>query len=295
MLRVAILTPDPADEAFHGRWREVHDRMLPGLEAEGVAVDSLSWTDGRDLRAHDLVLPLNVWGYHRAGARWFETVALWEHQGVRLRNPASVLRWNSDKRYLATLARAGAPTIPTAFVDKVTEEDVVEAAARFGSERVVVKPQVSAGAWRTLKLRPGEPLDGAPEGPAMIQPFLPAVAGDGELSLFYFAGRFSHAVRKVAQGGDFRVQPEYGGLITPLQPEADVLAAADRILEAVEEPLLYARVDLVRDLEGRPALIELELIEPDLYLSYDPASGARFARAVRLEAEAAREGAAVNS
>jgi glutathione synthase/RimK-type ligase-like ATP-grasp enzyme len=154
---------------------------------------------------------------------------------------------------------------------------------------------VSAGAYRTLKLRPGEPLDGAPEGPAMIQPFLPEVGGDGELSLFYFRGRFSHAVRKVAKSGDFRVQPEYGGHISPLTPDADVLAAADAVLAAVEEPLLYARVDLVRDLDGRPALIELELIEPDLYLDYDPERGAAFARAVRLEAEAVREGSAVNS
>jgi glutathione synthase/RimK-type ligase-like ATP-grasp enzyme len=293
--RIAILTPNPDDESFSGRWREVYERMLPGFAAEGVTAEPVAWTAAGDLRGFDLVLPMTVWGYHRDGALWLERVALWAHQGVRLRNPASVLRWNADKRYLATLARAGAPTIPTAFVDRVGPEDVAEAAERFGTDRVVVKPQVSANAYRTLKLSPGEPLDGAPEGPAMIQPFLPEIGIEGELSLFFFSGRYSHAVRKVAKAGDFRVQPEYGGLISALEPDTDVLEAAERILAAVDEPLLYARVDLVRDLAGRPALIELELIEPDLYLGFDPARGAGFARAVRAEAEAVRVNSLENS
>jgi glutathione synthase/RimK-type ligase-like ATP-grasp enzyme len=281
LTRVAILTPDPADESFHGRWRDVFGRMARPLAAEGVEAADVSWVSDEDLSAFDLVLPMNAWGYHRAYERWLARCDAWARTGVRILNPASVLRWNADKRYLGRLWDAGAPAIPTVYVDRPRPEDVAAAAERFGAERLVVKPTVSASAFRTILVSPGDPLDDGPLGPALIQPFLPAVGTDGEVSLIYFAGRFSHSVRKVAKPGDFRVQPEYDSTVAGYDPEADELAAAEAILDAVEDPLLYARVDLVRDRERRPALIELELIEPDLYLGYDPEAGQRFARAVK--------------
>ena len=119
----------------------------------------------------------------------------------------------------------------------------------------------------------------------MIQPYLPAIEDEGEISLIYLGGRFSHAVSKRPQRGEFRVQPEYRGIISAHSPSPDELEAAEAILAAVEEPLLYARIDLVRGLEGKPLLMELELVEPDLYLGYDPAAPARFAEAVREAAQ----------
>jgi glutathione synthase/RimK-type ligase-like ATP-grasp enzyme len=115
----------------------------------------------------------------------------------------------------------------------------------------------------------------------MVQPYLPAIEETGEVSLLYFNGRFSHAINKRPQPGDFRVQPEFDGIITAYQPAPEELAAAERILGAVDEDLLYARIDLVRGLSGAPELIELELIEPDLYLGYDPGQGSAFAAAAR--------------
>lgn len=281
MNRVAILTPDPEDESFHGRWREVFGRMARPLAEEGIEAVDVSWVSDEDLSAFDLVMPMNTWGYHRAYDFWLAKCDAWAFTGVRIINPASVLRWNADKAYLGRLWKLGAPAIPTVYVDRPSPEDVAAAAERFGVDRLVVKPTVSASAFRTILVAPGDPLDDGPQGPALIQPFLPAVGTDGEISLIYFAGRFSHAVRKVAKAGDFRVQPEYDSTVTGHDPKTDELAAADAILQAIEEPLLYARVDLVRDRQGKPALIELELIEPDLYLGYDPEAGARFARAVR--------------
>ena len=117
-------------------------------------------------------------------------------------------------------------------------------------------------------------------GPAIVQPYLPAIESAGELSMIFFGGAYSHSVRKLPQPGDFRVQPEYDGIITACSPEPDEMDAARLILAAVEEDLLYARVDLTRGLDGRPVLIELELIEPDLYLGYDPRRGAGFADAL---------------
>ena len=113
----------------------------------------------------------------------------------------------------------------------------------------------------------------------MVQPYLPEIERSGEVSMIFFGGAFSHAIAKRPQPGDFRVQPEFDGIIAAYRPEPDEHEAAERILAAVEEPLLYARVDLVRGLDGAPQLIELELIEPDLYLSYEGDAGKRFASA----------------
>ena len=278
---VCILTPDPDDEGFRTRWRDVLARNAAPLEAAGFEVGHRSWTGADDLDAFDLVLPLLVWGYPRAHARWVGAVERWRGEGVRLANPASVLVWNADKDYLGRLADRGEPVVPTLYADRVDEAVLAAACRRFGTDRLVAKPRVSSTAWQTIRWSPGQPLAGGPEGQVMIQPYLPAIERSGEISLIYFGGRFSHAISKRPQPGDFRVQPEFDGIIAAHAPAADELAAAERVLEAVEEELLYARVDLVRGLAGAPELIELELIEPDLYLGYEPQAGARFAAAAR--------------
>ncbi len=279
--RACILTPDPADEGYRTRWRDVLARNAAPLKAAGLEVEHRSWADARDLLAFDLVLPLLAWGYPRAHGQWAEAVTRWREEGVRLHNPASVLIWNADKRYLDTLAGRGAPVIPTLFADRLTEGAMEEAQARFGTDRLVAKPQVSSTAWQTIRWAPGQSLAGGPQGAAMVQPYLPAIESSGETSLIFFGGRFSHAISKRPQPNDFRVQPEYDGIIAGHDPAADERDAAERILAAVEEPLLYARVDLVRGLSGAPELIELELIEPDLYLGYDGGGGRAFGAAAR--------------
>jgi len=288
--RVAILTPDPADAVKWGELPgEVYARMAAPLAAAGLVVRPEPWTLVRpeDLAGYDLVLPLLVWGYHFDIARFRAAVGRWAEAGVRLHNPAPVLMWNCDKRYLDVLAANGAPTIPTLFVDRLAPADLERAADAFGTTTLVVKPQVSGAAWKTLRLRPGEPLEGAPEGPAMIQPYLSAIGEEGELSLFYFDRRFSHAVRKRPGAGDFRVQAQFGGVNEACDPPAEATAAAEAVLAAAEAPLLYARIDLIRGLDGRFALIEIELIEPDLFLAYDRRAPDRFAAVVRAAADAA--------
>ena len=285
--RIAILTPDPEDRDFHSRWRDVFPENAAPLERAGLAVEGRAWVDSADFGAFDLVLPLLTWGYHRAGPAWQAAVSDWEARGIRLENPASVLKWNADKLYLGRLAEQGAPVVPTLFADRATEEVLEEAAKTFGTDALIAKPQVSASAWQTIRWSPGAPLDGGPDGPAILQPFLPAILDEGEISLIYVAGAFSHAIRKRPSPGDFRVQPEHRGIITPHLPSSDERAAADAILAAVEEDLLYARVDICRDSNGTPVLMELELVEPDLYLQHDPGRGAAFAEAV-MEAAAAR-------
>ncbi|HEX9964340.1 MAG TPA: hypothetical protein VGB04_05085 [Allosphingosinicella sp.] len=277
--RVAILTPDAASPGFRTRWPEVLERNAAPLREAGLAVEARDWASPGDLAGFDLVLPLLVWGYPFAPRQWAEAIDRWEGDGVRLHNPAPVLRWNSDKAYLGRLERQGAPVVPTLYAGRLSLRHLEEAARAFGTDRLVAKPRVSSTAWQTIRWSPGMPLDGGPEGAAMIQPYLPEIELSGETSMIYFGGAFSHAIAKRPQPGDFRVQPEFDGVIAACHPEADEREAAERVLAAVEEPLLYARVDLVRGLDGLPRLIELELIEPDLYLSYEEDAGNRFASA----------------
>ena len=137
-----------------------------------MAVENRGWTVAGDLTGFDLVLPLLAWGYHREGD-WAGQVARWRDEGVRLRNPPSVLLWNADKSYLARFAEAGAPVVPTLFVDRLDETALREAAARFGTERLIAKPRVSASAFQTIRWSPGTPLAGGPDRAAIVQPFLP--------------------------------------------------------------------------------------------------------------------------
>lgn len=285
MSRIAVLTPDPADKSYIGRWPEVLARLATTLEGTGAAVLPTPWTDhvedASGLEGHDLILPVIAWGYHRDHARWLKACATWTAVGLPIANPASVLGWNSDKTYLARLADKGVPLPPTRWSDGVTQAQVEAVFAETGAPVLIVKPTVSAGAFRTLRLTPGQPLAEAPEGPAMIQPYLKSIETEGETSLLFFGGRFSHAVNKRPVPGDFRIQIQFGGLYRAVTPDAAAMALAEQVLAAVEEPLLYARIDLARDDAGAWVLMEAELIEPDFYLDHDPANGSGFAEAVR--------------
>ncbi|WP_313447336.1 transporter [Brevundimonas sp.] len=289
MTQIAVLTPDPADKTYVGRWPEVLDRLKATLESTGATVTATPWSDhvedASSLKAYDLILPVIAWGYHRDHERWLKACATWREADLAVANPAEVLRWNSNKAYLARLADKGVPIPPTRWTDRVTQDQVDAAFAETGAPVLIVKPTVSAGAFRTLRLTPGEVLSDAPEGAAMIQPYLKSIETQGETSLLFFGGRFSHAVNKRPVAGDFRIQVQFGGLYKAVTPEAAAMALAEQVLAAIEEPLLYARIDMARDDAGQWVLMEAELIEPDFYLDHDPANGAGFAEAVKARLE----------
>lgn len=261
------------------------ERLSAALALKGVTTRPMAWPDhardGSGLCDYPLVLPLLAWGYHQHHDLWLEATTTWAEAAVRLANPASVLRWNSDKAYLRRLEAVGIAIPPTAWTDRVNQTEVEAAFDRFATDTLIVKPTVSGGAWRTLKIGRGEPLVDAPQGSAMIQPFLPDLATGGELSLLFFGRQLSHAVLKTAAPGDFRIQSQFGGRYEVIaHPPVQALALADRVLTAIEEPLLYARIDVVEH-AGQWLLMEAELIEPDFYLSEAPDRGLRFAEAVR--------------
>ena len=280
--RIAILTPDAADPHYARRWRPMFESYARALAAAGASVRPVSWTAAPAPDA-DLHLALLAWGYHFAPDRWRAALATWPMSSPLL-NPPALLAWNTDKRYLAELERAGVPVVPTRFVDRPDAQEIARAAEAFGTVELVVKPRVSAGAHATLRVKAGgdtDALGAAGEtGAAMIQPFLRAIQGEGELSLLVFGGVATYAVAKRAAQGDFRVQVQHGGVYAavPITEEMRDLAAA--ALAACPQTPAYARVDMVRDADGHLRLMELELIEPDLYLGHAPDSGAAFAEAV---------------
>lgn len=290
--RVAILTPASTGPDPEGGWHGVLERLAAALARAGIEAAATPWTDHADdggaLLEYPLVLPLLAWGYHLEHGRWLRACRTWQDAGVRIANPPAVLADNSDKRYLAALERRGIAIPPTAWTERVDQAQVDAMFDATGAEGLIVKPTVSGGAWKTLRLRRGDRLDGAPDGAAMLQPYLPTIETDGETSLLFFGGRFSHAVNKRPVPGDFRIQSEYGGDYRAVVPAPDALALARQVLEAIGATLLYARIDLVPDADGRWLLMEAELIEPDLYLGQAPDAGAAFADAVRAQLAAGR-------
>lgn len=285
MTRIAVLTPDPADSSYAGQWPQVLERLAGALAEAGITVEPTPWTDhiadASKLLAYPLVLPVIVWGYHRDHGRWMQACETWTKSGVRMLNPAEVIGWNSDKSYLGRLAAKGVAVPDTVWVEGVAQADVDAAFDRFGTDTVVVKPRVSGGAWKTLRLSRGEAMVDAPEGPAMIQPYLPSIETEGETSLLFFGGQLSHVVNKRPVGGDFRIQVQFGGQYVALaEPPAEALALARRTLAAIDEDLLYARIDMAPGPDGW-LLMEAELIEPDFYLGSAPEGGTRFAEAVK--------------
>lgn len=285
MTRVAVLTPDPSDSSYASHWPLVLERLGEALALTGIEAVPTPWTahieDASGLKDYPLVLALIVWGYHRTHADWMKATRTWEEAGLRLANPATVLGWNSNKAYLARLETAGIPIPPTIWTDHATQAGVNAAFDRLGADTLIVKPAVSGGAWKTTRLNRGEALTDAPSGRALIQPYLPTIETEGETSLLFFGGRFSHAVNKRPASGDFRIQVQYGGLYETVTPPPAALALAEQVLAAVEEPLLYARIDMTPDGSGGWLLMEAELIEPDFYLGNDPTGGRLFAEAVR--------------
>lgn len=252
------------------------------MREAGLHVDAVDWTEEKDLSGYDLVLPLLAWGYHKQYPEWLRLLDTFEHRRVRVENSVSVLRWNSDKGYLAELAERGIATVPTLAFSALSEQALARARDELRCAELVVKPAVSASAYGTFRLGPRDPLPEQVRGWRMlVQPWLEQIVCSGEYSLIFFGGLFSHAVSKVPKAGEFRVQPEYGGIIERCDAPAGSVELAEAALAAAPAPTTYARVDIVVGNDGNLQIMELELVEPALFLDYAPEAGVAFANAVR--------------
>ena len=284
-MRIAFLVPDPD---YPEPWRWAFDVEAEALIAAGADVEPLPWTKASDLSGFDLILPLVAWGYHLDYERWLAFLDAVDESGVRMMNPPALLRWNGDKAYLAELADAGVPTVPTLAVEACCDADLEEARRRFDSDWLVIKPPVSASAAGTHRLGPNDDLPpDSRSRPMIVQPLIEEIARTGEFSLMLFAGEYSHAVVKRPKSGDFRVQPHLGGVTLPSKAPPGAEQLARQALAAAPAHATYARVDIVPDDEGVLRIMELELIEPALFLDHSPDRGAAFTRAILSAAQAA--------
>jgi hypothetical protein len=202
---------------------------------------------------------------------------------TRLHNGLSVVRWNLHKTYLRDLAARGVATVPTIYRERLRPGELGALLDELGACEAVIKPQVGCnaeGAHRVPERSAAEIEAYFSSCALMAQPFVRAVLEEGEYSLFFFAGAYSHAVRKSPRAGDFRVQEEHGGAIEAVVASEALRAAAEATIGALDEVPLYARIDLVRGNAGGFWLMELELVEPSLYLRMHPQAPERFARAI---------------
>ncbi|KQS01772.1 hypothetical protein ASG11_13110 [Sphingomonas sp. Leaf357] len=281
-ITVDVLMPAEGDGYAEGAARGL-DAYRAAFASHGIALNARPWTAGPGNA--DATLALFAWGYHFDVARWRTMLADWPVDRPLFNAPA-LLAWNTRKTYLAELERAGVAIVPSLF-GRADADSVAAAFARFGGEELVIKPQVSAGSDRTVRVKRGTPI--VPMDDAILQPFLDAIGGEGELSFLFVGGTFSHAVRKVALSGEFRIQPQFGGVFTRFDPDADI-ALAEQVIAALPVTPLYARVDLIRLADGTLALMEIEAIEPDLYPHLEPALPDRLAEAIRQRLADARDG-----
>lgn len=258
-----------------------HDLLFDALD-QGLAgradLTAIDWRAPLDqLTQFDCAYLGTPWDYTEAKDEFLDRLDALEAAGVRVCNPAPVIRWNADKLYLRELELRGAPSIPTLWPEAPNSANVTAAFDHFGTDRVVVKRRVGAGAigQDSFTRDAPPPADWQMDQPAMIQPFLPAIQSEGELSFIFVSGQLSHALIKRAAPGDYRIQSLYGGSEVPLDPAPTDRAAAEAVMAMLPFalPPVYARIDMVRLESGQLAVIEAELIEPYLYPEQGPDFG----------------------
>jgi glutathione synthase/RimK-type ligase-like ATP-grasp enzyme len=245
--------------------------LADALTLRGVDVIPIPWTELDPYAILDAppILLRSTWDYHRLPAMFTSWLRALEDSGRRTWNPPAVARGNVDKIYLQALESAGIAIPQTRWLDRV-DGDAIDAAMReTGWPRAVLKPRIAATAYGTFLVDrksalSDEDLAPARSSGALLQEVIPEVIERGEMSLVYFDGVFSHAVVKRAKQGDFRVQKDFGGRVDAITPSTTALAFANTVMAQVPGTCLYARVDLVEAARG-PLLMELELIEPELY------------------------------
>ena len=262
--------------------------LIPELARLGIAATVSSWDDPAVAwTTFDAIVLRSTWDYHLRIDEFLRWIEARRTEGAPLWNPAPLLLWNAHKSYLRDLERKGIPIAPTRFLpaDPARPLDLFRILEDERWDRAIVKPAVSGGAHRTHLVDREtagalHALDSRlTEIDLLVQEYLPEIESTGEWSLVYIDGLYSHAVRKLPASGDFRVQTELGGSVRAEDPERALLREADRVVGAVDSPWIYARVDGVES-RGEFRLMELEVVEPSLFLDAAPDAARRFAAAI---------------
>lgn len=281
MKNCAILSMDNLDEF------EVYDDLLEqpllnlGWKMETVSwrAENVNWDD------YDAVIIRTPWDYQDDAESFLNVLLTIDQSSAHLENSLEIVKWNIDKKYLKELENKGITIVPTIWREKFDATEIETFFTQFKSEQLVFKPRISANADNTFWITKANyqsfisDMDKAfSTREFMVQPFMEHIISEGEFSLFYFDGQYSHAILKTPKDNDFRVQEEHGGRLKSIQPETQLVEQAQQALAAIDEMPLYARVDFVR-FGNEFALMEAELIEPSLYFNMDDKSAEKFANA----------------
>ncbi len=293
----AILTMDNLSDF------ECYDNLLDMPLAQlGWQTKLVSWrSEKTNWQEFDAVIIRSPWDYQDDANAFISVLEQIDCSTAKLQNSLATVRWNIDKIYLKSLAEHKVTIVPTLWQAKFSTKQLDDFFEHFNCQQLVIKPRISANADNTFWLKKDSAaqytrqLDAVfSQSEFIVQPFMSSVVTEGEFSLFYFDGQYSHAILKMPKADDFRVQEEHGGRLKAITPEKALLVQADATLAAITkitgEMPLYARVDFVRFGDKNTgeefALMEAELIEPSLYFNMDDNSAERFAKAFvkRMEA-----------
>jgi glutathione synthase/RimK-type ligase-like ATP-grasp enzyme len=290
MRRVAYLT----GRSFHGEITQpgatpTYDQgdfelVRAAGQRVGLWLEPCFWDDVTlAARGFDAALVRSCWDYTSQADRFLDHLDAHEAAGLPVFNTPALVRWNARKAYLRALEQAGVPVIETIWVEALDARRLARAFDDLDAAELVVKPQVGASSEATLRLKrnawSAADLVLGPQGPAMIQPYLPAIETEGELSLVYFGGTLAHVIRKRPRAGRWFAN-DLDARFSVVAPPAGVIETAEMALAATPAPPLLARIDLVRAPAGDWRLIELELIEPYFFLVFAPPGADALARAL---------------
>ncbi|MBY0562700.1 MAG: hypothetical protein K2P58_00840 [Hyphomonadaceae bacterium] len=254
--------------------------VAAGLE-RGVSFRTVYWDDPQLPSHFDAAIIRSCWDYHERGGEFVAALEAHEGAGLRVHNSSRIIRWNGQKTYLKQL---GPLAIDTVWVERADAHAVAKAFDALDASEIVVKPQVGAGSIGTLRLKRNgwseADLIAGPNGAAMIQPFLRSIETEGERSLFWFGGAYSHAIRKVPHAGAWLANIPSKATFAVETPPTSAMEVAEAARAHAPEAMLYVRVDLVQGDDGRWRVIEVEAIEPYLFLDFAPEAAGRFVDAI---------------
>ncbi len=280
---IAILSMDSLEN-----FESYDDLLDEPLAARGWITQIVSWRDESiDWNQFDVVLIRSPWYYQQDPELFLQVLQRIEDSSARLENSLQLVLWNIRKTYLKALQDLGLCIVPTAWGQKLTKTELMAYFEQLQVDEIVIKPIISANADNTFRLtidkarETGEELVSIFSSKEfMVQPFMRSIINEGEFSLFFFGGGYSHAILKKPAKNDFRVQEEHGGSLLKIEPEPALLDMAVAANQQLSPAPLYSRLDFVRT-EAGFAIMEIELIEPSLYFNMDKESPERFAQSIR--------------
>lgn len=277
-MRLALLTDE------HHPLLTDDDQQLPtAFSRQGIEAVPVVWSQSQNWIEFDCVLIRTPWDYTERFREFQDMLNTITAAGIALFPQLKILDWNMNKRYLQDLTAWGIDTTPTRVLEKYDSTLASSFFEELKTDELVVKPLIGAAGRETFRVKPGsEQTTRSLQGkPVLIQPFQKRVLQDGERSLVFIDGRYSHAVDKFARSGEFRVQDDHGGTVHLANPTLDEIQQARNWLSRLPWPTLYARVDTVRNTLGIPQIMELELVEPELFFRFNNTAAENFSFAVK--------------